>query len=318
MNQEQMREEVMRFNQANDIATNAKFLDLYIQCFFDIVTKHHQDEVRSYPKADAKMILQMLFSKLIHLRKILEGVTFVNKEGKQLINPIIDPTIVTSLVRSIYEQVCLFNLIYDSTDTEEKMNIVYYLWVSAGLKYRQRFEGVVTTAKNQKKVEEEKKEIEKLKEAIENTQTYKDLDERNQNKIQTKLREKDYKIKIEGGNVRFLSWQDISKEFITKSNFFDRMYTYFSLYAHPSQVSVFQFGEMFKVGDEAFKGITVFNIRLCLALMSVFIGDYLRLFPEVKTTFEDRPEIDQIMLNFYNRMLRGDEKSISEVWKKLG
>lgn len=318
MNQEQMRQHVSRLNHADDIATNIEYLDLYIQCIYDIVVKHHSDEVYSYPKSDAKMILQMMFSKLIHLKKILEGVEFVNREGRTLLKSIIDPTVVTSLVRNIYEQVCLFNIIYDTPDSEEKMKIVYYLWVSAGLKYRQRFETVVTNDENRKKVEMEKEQIEKLKNAIEETQIYKDLDEINKNKIQAKLKEKDYKIKIENGNVRFLSWQDISQEFITKSNMFDKMYTYFSLYAHPSQVSVFQFGEMFRVGDEAFKGLTVFNIRLCLALMSIFLGDYIRAFPEVKVTFENRPEIDQIMLNFYNRMLRGDEKSISDLWQKLG
>jgi len=311
-----MKEEIIRFTTADDIATNIEFLELYIQCFSDIVEKHQLDEVESGLKADAKMILQMLFSKLIHLRKILEGVTFINKEGKQLINPIIDATIVITLVRSIYEQVCLFNLIYDSTDDEEKRNLVYYLWVSAGLKSKQRFKDDATTPENKEKVEEDKKKIEELKLAIEDMQTYKDLDASNQGKIQKQL-QKDFKVKIEGGNVRILSWQDISKEFMTKSDFFDNMYKYFSLHAHPSQVSVSQFADMFEVGNEGFKGITVFNIKLCVALMSSFIGDYIRLFPEVKTTFENRPEIDQIMLNFYNRVLRGDEKSISEVWKKL-
>jgi hypothetical protein len=103
------------------------YLDYFIQCFFDLVEKHHEDALKTQGEADAKIVLQMMFSKLIHLRKIFEGVSFYNSEEKQLINHIIDPTIVSSLVRSIYETVCTFNIVYDVPDTENKRKILYNL-----------------------------------------------------------------------------------------------------------------------------------------------------------------------------------------------
>lgn len=316
--QEQLRKEFLRLNDANDINTNIEYLDFFIQCYFDIVVNHHDDELYSQAEADAKMLLQMMFTKFIHLRKILEGVRFTDNKGIPLINSIIDPTIVSSLVRNIYETVCLFNLVYATPDSEDKKIILYNLWVIAGLKYRQRFSSIVTTQENQEKADREKKQIERYIQEIKATKLYQELDEKNQNKILNKIKEKDFKIKIEENQVRFLSWQDISTEFITKSHAFEKMYTYLSLSSHPSNVSVFQFADMFKKEGEAYKGISVFNLRYCIKLASIFLADFVIFFPATKSTFENRSEFDQIMLNFFNRMFRGDEKSISEVWKKLG
>lgn len=318
MTQEQLRQEVMRFVEANDIPTNIRYLDYFIQCFYDLVAKHHEDVLYTQAEADAKIVLQMMFSKLIHLRKLFEGVTFINKEGTQLINPIIDPTIISSLVRNVYETVCMFNIVYDVPDTKDKKKILYNLWVIAGLNYRQRFSKIIKNPENTLKAEEEKEKIEILTREIKETQLYKDLDAVNKSKIDTKIKKKDYKIKIKDNKVNYLDWQKISDNFISKSDMFGNMYTYFSLYSHPSNVSVFQFADMFSPKDEAFKRIAIFNLRLCLALSSIFLSDFLRLFPSTMPTFENRSDIEQIILNFFNRMFRGDEKSISQMWEKLG
>lgn len=41
------------------------------------------------------------------------------------------------------------------------------------------------------------------------------------------------------------------------------------------------------------------------------------LFPSVKETFEKLSLRDQVVINFYNKMMRGDEYSINEKWKEL-
>jgi len=316
MTQKELRNEFIRFGLSSKIETQIEHLNYFIKCFHDFIINHNE-EASSNEKKDAKIILQMMYSKLIHLKKILEGVSHLNLKEPSTY-PTIDPTIVTSLIRNIHETVCLFNIVYDSPDSEEKRKIVHNLWVSSGLKYRQRFSAFATTEENKQKADNELKEIEKIKTAIEDTSYYKGLDEQNQKKIQTKLKKKDYKVKLEDNNVCFLSWGEISKEFVINSNIFDELYTYFSLYAHPSHVSVFQFEDLIKVDDESNIKIINTNIRYCLMLSSIFLGDYIRLFPETKATYESRSEIEQIMLNFYNRILRGDDKSISDAWKKLG
>lgn len=298
------------------IEDSLELLDIFLGYSFIVIREHHHDPAYSQADADAKIIHQMIFTKATHLRKIIEGVGFSSQEGIKL-NPIIDPTIVASLVRNIYETVCLFNLIYISTSTKDEKRIIYYLWVISGLQYRQRFSAIATIPSNIEKVQSEAKAIENLVKKIEDTELYKKLTPQNQNKIKSKIKEKDYKITFENENVKFLTWQDISKIMGKNHPIFENIYTYFSLYSHPSHVSVFQFADMFNKEGEPFKRLVSSNMKYCFTLLSIFTADYLKLFPNIKETYENQSLVSQIMLNFHNKLIRGDEYSVSNAWKNL-
>lgn len=210
-----------------------------------------------------------------------------------------------------------FHLIFRNTNTPDEKSIIYGLWVSSGLKYRQRFESFATGTENAKKLESEKKQIAQIEKEIKKTALYKSLDEKNQGKIDTQLKKKDYKIKFDDKEVVFLSWQDMADVMNLKKEIFEHIYNYFSLYAHPSQVSVFQFENMFSKQQEEFKQLTTLNLKYCFSLVSVFIADYINLFPLTKQTFETLDIHKQIVINSHNRMLRGNEYSINDAWKNL-
>ena len=123
MDLDKLRSEVLRLNDANDIPTIQEYLEFFIQCFYDLVKNHHEDKVFSTDKADAKLVLQMMSMKLLHLNKLLKEEPFLNSKGATLLPPIIDPTIVSTLVRNFYEAVCMFNIVYDVPDTEDKKKI---------------------------------------------------------------------------------------------------------------------------------------------------------------------------------------------------
>ncbi len=257
-----------------------------------------------------------MLSKLIHIRNLLQGVGFESSKGK--LNPIVDPTIIASLVRNIYETVGTFNLIYVHSKNADEKTILYNLWVTAGLKYRQRF---VTNSKSQEsteKFEAEKKEIEILIQQIESTSVYKSLTGENQGKIKERIKSKEFRIKFDNNEVKFLGWQDLCDILGFKEGFFDNIYTYFSLNAHPSNVSVFQFRDMFGKDTEAFRELALIDMKFCFTMFSAFVADYLSVFPNIKETFEKQTIRDQILLNFYNRMMRGDSYSINDAWKNLG
>ena len=59
------------------------------------------------------------------------------------------------------------------------------------------------------------------------------------------------------------------------------------------------------------------EIMFCVTLLSIFIGDYMKVFPAVKEIYLTMDTEDQIILNFYNKMFRGDDYSYSEAWKSL-
>lgn len=314
MDKQELRDYCESLWAVDSVEKSIELMSIFHEFLFLVIRKHHNDKVYTQPKADAKIVLQMVFTKSMHINKLLESVGFQSKDGGKL-NPIIDPTVIASLVRNLYETVCLFHLIYTLPDSEDKHNIVYLLWVSSGLKYRQRFSATLPT--NLEKLEHEAKAIESIKAQVEALGFFKSLSEQNQKKILTKLKEKDFKICFEGDEVKFLSWQSITETMNLRNDLFDQIYTYFSLYSHPSNVAVFQFEDMFKVEDEAFKSLTMTSMKFCFSLFSIFIADYIKLFPEIQETYNSLDIQDQILINFHNHMMRPEEFSINDSWKAL-
>ena len=74
---------------------------------------------------------------------------------------------------------------------------------------------------------------------------------------------------------------------------------------------------MFGKENEDFKKLTATNLKFCFTLLSAFTADFIKVFPQVKSTFEKQTLRDQIMLNFHNKMVRGDRYSINEAWRSL-
>ncbi len=290
-------------------------LDVFLNYLFELIEKRPENPPASLADADALMINQMIFTKATHLRKILEGVSFSAANGGKL-NPIIDPTIVAAMIRSIYETVCLFHLIYVRPNSEEEKQLVYGLWVSAGLKYRQRFSNQVTTSENQKKQQDELKMIDSLKDQIEDMALYKGLPPKDQDLISRQLQKKEYRVYFVNGSVKVCnSWQEMSKLMGIKQAILGNVYTYFSLYAHPSNVSVMQFQDLF-TGD--FLSLVNTNLKVCFMLLSSFVADYATVFPKVKEQYSEMGLVEQIVLNFHNTLSRGSEFSINNAMENLG
>jgi hypothetical protein len=316
MEKEKLRAEYMRLNKLATIEDCLDLFDIFLEHLWNVIQVHHKDKVDSYANKDAKMINQMMFTKLTHLKKIVEGVGYTAKNGDRL-NKIVDPTIVASLTRNVFETVSVFNLIYINTKSDDEKTIIYNLWVTSGLKYRQRFQSAATTPENIQKMADEQKQIDEIEIEIKDTALYKSLDATNQKKIDDRIKKKDFQIRFNGKEVVYLSWQDMCDVMGLNHDIFDNIYTYFSLYSHPSEVAVFQFESMFSKENEEFKQLTTTNLKYCFSLMSVFVADYISHFPQVKDTFEKLEIHKQIAINAHNKMLRGDAYSINDSWKNL-
>lgn len=316
MNKIEIRKECERLFRLRTIQDSCDLINIYLNYLIQVINNHHDDKVFSYADRDATLINQMMFTKVAHIKRIIEGISFQSSYGVQL-NTIIDPTVVASLIRNVYETVATFHLIYRRTKNKDKKTIIYDLWVHAGLMFRQKFENVITTAETREKFENELKLLEQLKSEIQETALFKELTEKNQNKILKKLKEKDYKIWFNDKEIEFLSWQDVTRVMGLKNDLLDNIYTYYSLYSHPSNVAVFQFSDMFEKGDEPFKQITNHNLTNLFVLLSIFVADYINLFPAVYETYGKLSIRDQIVINFHNMTIRGDEYSINENWKEL-
>lgn len=316
MNKEELREECSRLFAPETLVEQLEVLDIYAELYFNVVFNHQRDTTEGYIDEDAKIIVQMMMTKILHLKKTVSGISFQNNHGDRL-NQIIDPTIVASMIRNIFETAGMFNLIYRNTKAKDEKEILHALWVSAGLKYRQKFENQTHSDQNKEKVQQEKQEIIDLNSFIQNSSLYKSLDEKNQGKIQTKLKEKDYLIEFKGKNISFLHWHDLIRIMGFKEGVLDNIYTYFSLYTHPSNVSVFQYRDMFIPESQSYQELTKFNLRIAYFIFSSFIADYIHIFPQTIETFNKLSLRDQIVINFNNTLCRGYDYSINESWKHL-
>lgn len=316
MNKEELRKEFIRLNQLNSIKDCINLIDIYLDFFWEIMKKQQGKEYDSYANKDASIIKQMMFSKLLHIRKNVSGVSYKAKDNSSL-NVIVDPTVIATLTRNVYETVAVFNLIYRNSNTTDEKAIIYGLWTISGLKYRQRFISVAKSPDSKNKIKEEQEIIEKIEYEIRSTELYKSLDQKNTEKIEEKIKNKDYKILFNGKNVVFLSWQGMCDVMKLDKELFDDIYTYFSLYSHPTQVSVFQFEQMFNREKSEFIELTRIITKYCISLYSIFIADYIELFPELKTEFEKLHILKQLAINSHNKMLRSNEYSINESWKIL-
>ncbi|MCB9236013.1 MAG: hypothetical protein H6581_30480 [Bacteroidia bacterium] len=316
MNKDLLRKTCEPYFLPRNLEQSKILLNHYLEYLFLVIRNHGNDPVYTRPEADAKMILQMVFVKTTHILKILEGVGFEAKDGTKL-NEIVDPTILASLIRNLYETVCLFHLIYIDSNSVEERDLIYSLWAISGLNYRQRFKKNAYSDENIKKQQEEEKAIIQLSKEVFESQIFLGFGEADQNKIRQKIKEKDYKIRIKNNKVNFESWQSLSEIMGFNQEFFGNIYTYFSLYAHPSHVSVFQFANMFGKKDETFKSLANTNLNYCFTLLSAFVADSIKLFPKVKETFESLPKELQIIFNWPNTNMRKDGYSINDAWKAL-
>lgn len=313
---EQLRAECSRLFELESLTDSLELLDVYIELVFQIIKKHRDEPVYTSANADAKIVIQMVMTKALSIKSVITGFAYQAKDGSGF-KQIIDPTILACLLRNLFETVAMFNLIYRDTKSEDEKHILYNLWVHAGLKYRQRFETIISTVEEQQKIEEEKLNMEKLIQSIEETELFKRLSEKNQGKVKTRIKDKEYLMRFEGEEVMFLHWQELTKVMQIKPGLFDHIYTYFSLYSHPSNVSVFQFAAMFKKGNEKYPWLTNFNMTYCFALLSLFIADFLKLFPTAQKTFDEMHMRDQIVIDFYNTSFRGNAFQINESWKGI-
>lgn len=314
---EYLRAKCLPLFKANTVEDCVSLLDKYISAYLEIVLKHNYDSVSTQAEADSRIAFQMFVTKALGIKKLLLGVEY--DDGNNHLNRIIDPTILITLIRNMFEALCAFELVYVLPNTTDKKLIVYNLYKISGLKYRQRFYSDEMSDDYKNQYESEKQDIEEYIQQIKETELYRTLlTKKEKSKIDTSIKDRYYQIVINESNiVKKCAWGDIPPLFGIKLDFFKIMYTYFSLNAHPSYISILQFRDMFKLNNSEFLKISLTAMKSCFVLLSICLADYIRIFPQVMNTYESFSLEDQILLNFHNRLARGEEYSISDKWKLL-
>lgn len=290
-------------------------LDLFAGFMWKVIETDVQTSVLTKIEHEAKLMLQMMFTKVLHLKGILNGVSYSSNSGSYL-NNIIDPGVVAVMSRNIFETGGLFNLIYRQPKTDNERDIIYNLWRHAGLRTRQRFKESFEATERRSVLDEEKQDMVLITQSINNNPYFLSIDEHNKKKILDRLDKGEFLIQFIDKKVKCFKWHELVDVMNLKKDLFDNLYSYFSLYTHPSNVSVFQFDDLFKDVDDNYLMMTNFNIKTILSFIGVFIADYINFFPEVTKVFNNLSLEEQLIIDFHNMLGRNESYSIMKAIEK--
>jgi len=312
MTQEEFQNEFSRLLKGETNKDVNDLINIYLGYLFKTIQAQAGTPSATKALNDSKIINQMVFTKLAHLQQLMNGIEFVAPDGSRL-NNIIDPTVVAAAARTIYETVGMFSLINVGKSDDERL-ILNNLWSIAGLKFRQRFAKPNSSAETLGKIADEKAHIHTLTSEIENTALYISLAQADKDRIQGKICSKEYNIRFEAGEVKQVDgFQAMVDNTGTKPIILPDMYTFYSLNSHPSFVAVFQFADMFRANSPDFFELAAINIRSVFFLISIFIADYISVFPDLKHVFYSLEGIDQAMIDRLNVMARSEAHSINNI-----
>lgn len=293
-----------------DIKTAKEYFEIFLDWYFKVILKHHHDPISSQLEADSRILFQMFFTKGLTIYKALDGISY--KFHNETLCPIIDPTMLYTMVRNMYETLCTFELLNFIPDTPDKKTITYQLFIISGLKNRQKFYNPQMPQEFLNKYNEEKRHIIQAIDIIKKTELYKSLNKEEQNKLNKAIDDKIYQLIIENNKVIFPGWKSIASKFGLSGQLIGNIYTYFCLNAHPSYISLMQYRDAFSIKKPEFIQLALMAVRYALSFMSIFLVDYIKLFPQIKDTFKSLPEKQQVLLEFFHILIRGKKNSILE------
>ena len=300
-------EEVQKFIQLDTIDDCKQYLRVMLDFYFDVIKSPEGRKATSYIEDDRNIWMQTLFSEGFHFLSLLDGVGY--NKGIDRLNPIVDPSVLFSVARRIYESVIAFEILFVIPDSEDKKAILYNLFMAHGLSERLKNIDEEMRSHNPERVAEEQKDIDECLREIEGTDLYSELDQQTKNIIKNAFGKKFRYIFKENNSLEFVNYDDADKLLRIKNNMLKGTYSYFSLHGHPSYVSIFQFRDAFNNDSRADISLMAPHATQCvLAFMSFFIVDYMKLVPEIKAMYDKLEEPRRFAIGMYEDAMRGEKK----------
>lgn len=292
------------------------------------VHKYLPQEVRNKFIDDALILFQMTIAKGIAVLNIANPINYYNSIGDFSLPDFVDPMAIASLVRPQYEAFTNFNNIFNSTDDKDAKEFLYDVWVIAGLKERRRFYVEPTDEKLKKmsdvqrktalghkvKAQDELKIIESLLEKVHKNPFYTGLNEKQKAILDDQLKGRVFQFILSDGRMVKKSWLDMFLKTGAREVFMP-MYSLMSMLTHPSNVSVFQYAQMF----DDYENVQSAKILLKMSekIMCFFIADYCRYIPKAREEYQKLPEMNKVIIETANKSMRDFDFELSDTLDKF-
>ena len=255
-------------------------------------------------RAQMSTTLQMMFTKGKVMRCLLEGYSHSNF-GIKLSSPA-DHTIMFTLVRTAYEQLCAFELVYIIPDTDDKRTILENAYIAAGQVNRLKMFTEDALARYPEETDMARQDIEDCKREICNTQLFQNLSEKARSVLmETIFKKGEFQIVFtEDGKMKpHVGWDEVRDYCKLGTDSLHGMYKYACNMAHPSYLGLIQFHDAYKEGE--IERLNETAIMQMISVMSVFLMDFLKSFPEIVQVYQDADEETKFMVRMYSESFRG-------------
>lgn len=276
------------------------YLRLISDVYFEMITATQmaQQKSESIQNYFAKTTMQMFFTKALATINLLKGVSYI---GRNYTLPSIqDHSLLFIMTRNFCETIAAYNVLFLLPDTDDKRRIMENLFLYSGYKYQLRLFSESMQNKNTIEYNVVTQTIQNTQTNIFNTNYYKSLSSKQQKNIEKAIFFNNYKLLLLDDEVKIVSWQECLNSFVNSKSQLDRIYTYLSLHAHPSIRGMEQFDEAFGNDNKGSEGLCVTACECILSFMSMFLQEYMKLFPKAQEVFDRKTDFEKWLLTMYD------------------
>jgi hypothetical protein len=190
-------------------------------------------------------------------------------------------------------------------DTDDKKTMLENAYIAAGQVNRLKMFTEDGLSRYPKETAMVKQDIEDCKRDICNTLLYQSLSEKAQGiLIETIFKKGEYQIVFtEDGILKpHVGWDEVRNYCRLSTDTLHGVYKYACNMAHPSYLGLIQFHDAYKEG--AIESLNETAVIQMIAIMSVFIMDFLEAFLELKPVYDDLDEESKYMVRMYSEGFR--------------
>lgn len=295
-------EKVGEFTKMDTLNDYKDHMRIMLDFYFDVIQSFKGNKASSELEDDCNIWIQQMFSMGNHFLSLLDGVGY--RRGTTILNPIIDPDILFTVVRRIYESVVVFETLFILPKDENHQTILYNLFMAHGLSERLRVIDDEMRKDYQERIAEEERNIEACKKAIKECPLYATLDKQRKSVIDNAFGKKYRYVFSEDDKLESIKYETAYKVIRVKEELFNSLYSFFSLHGHPSFLSICQYREAFVPEHREDVMMAKFATECTLSFMSIFIVDYMKLNPLVKRMYDKLELARQCIIGKYEYMMR--------------
>lgn len=205
----------------------------------------------------------------------------------------------------MFEALMGFELVNRIPDTEDKHTIIYNVYCASSLTSRLKMFTEDAEERYAERFRNERESIELCKKNIKETELYSRLDADSKKLIKDSIRRGEYQLIIdEDEHVKHVGWDEVRKYCTLGTDNLHGMYKYLCNMAHPSYYSLIQFKDSYKGDTPEFYELACTASRYALVCMSVFIMDFMLVFPDTQHSFEELDDETKFMISMYNDIMR--------------